>query len=819
MDSAFDKRGDSHLPGSALRNEAASYLEAIHGNASIETIIEGKKIDITCTVREYGKPTDLLVEVKDLAGNLSREDASRIYADYLPLLAKARSGRLLLVTRMGLTPAAQAYVESLVNMFHQTIWELEDAALGLLPYVRAQVGAFDEELLSSYYVPARARQAVYDEEQHRSLDGQDVALLDAVEQWIDESGAPPLAILGGYGAGKSSFAKCLLSRQAKRALDDPAARRPVLIKLGAITRSTGLDSLLGSLFTSEFEVRGYSFRRFKELNEKGRLLVILDGFDEMKHAMTWTEFVNEIGQLNQLNAGDARVLLLGRPSAFTSDDEHLEVLRGRRRTEAGTRRLLNWPEFREYELEAFTREERADFVARFLLALEAQRLAGTEHQPDLDAATRRAEEVNRLADIEQEVFGKPVHARILVELALDPDFDLSSFARGVTRWTLYSEFFQLLARRETQRPARSPIESRHRLEFLRRVALWLWRERDGATSFRAAELPRKIYDDLPGGDAQEPEDKRREYLAGAFLERKANDTYYFPHRSFAEFLIAEHLALHPPASGQHRDYDLLARDGVAEFLSAAPASQNIAGWAETLTSQSGRLTIEYILLLVDIAGSFDALCDRLPEDSPWGPLLRLLGTKADGIQERRRILADAILKASHETVALLLAGLARFFDLIPTSADGPADVNPLGDLTEVTTAALISRVMGAVRETTPMSRLTVEEKAAPMLRLLQAAVSLEQDEHARYFVFSWPRLANAAAQLIDRSGPSVELPSGSYDYATLPDERVTYFAVRQIMSAEVSEFFHQMVLRRGTPATISIVSHVERRGSGAAHRE
>jgi len=812
LDSGFDKRADADLTGSALRNEAASYLEAIHGNARVEITVDGKKVDIACTVFDYGKPTDLFVEVKDYAGHLGRSDVSGIYADYTPLLARARSGRLLLVTRKGLSPAAQAFIDSTPAMFHQTIWELEDAALGLLPYVRAQATVFEEEGLNNYYVPARARQALYDPDQTRTLAERDVLLFETVQQWIDEPNAPPLAVLGGYGAGKSSFARRLLSSQAQKAMDDPAARRPVLIGLGAITRSTGLDSLLGSLFTSEYEVRGYSFRRFKELNEKGRLLIILDGFDEMKHAMTWTEFLNEIAELNALNAGNARVVLLGRPSAFTSDDEHLEALRGRRRTDSGTRRLLDWPEFREFDLEPFTRAERADFVTRFLHEAEAQRLRGTGQEPDADLSRRRAEEVNRLADLEDEVFGKPVHAKILVELALDPDFDLASFAKGVTRWTLYAEFFSQLARRETKKPARSPIEAKFRLEFLRRVALWLWSSRDGTTSFRAADLPRAVYDDLPAGDADEADDKRREYLAGAFLERKANDTYFFPHRSFAEFLVAEHLALHPPGPDKHVEYAYLVRDGVLEFLNAAPASQKIADWCRTLNGDSGHLPIEYILFLADASEGLSGLFAKLPDKSPWAPLIGFLATGSDDETVRQRILADVILKEPIGTLTLFVTGIVRFHDLIPVRSDGAADLNPLSAYRTLATAALLSRVIGGVREDVPMARHTVDEQAAPFLQLARAALRFEQKEDSRSFIFSWAKLANTAAGMIRRSAPSLVLPSKAYDYDSLPSERVTYFAVRQLMSERVSDFFHQMVLKRGTLETISVVSHVQRRG-------
>lgn len=57
--------------------------------------------------------------------------------------------------------------------------------------------------------------------------------------------------------------------------------------------------------------------------------IVLDGFDEMKHAMSFSEFRAQVGQFNQLITPGAKVVLLGRPSAFTTDAEHHYVLKGR----------------------------------------------------------------------------------------------------------------------------------------------------------------------------------------------------------------------------------------------------------------------------------------------------------------------------------------------------------------------------------------------------------------------------------------------------------------------------------------------------------
>lgn len=775
-------------------------------------LVLDKRVDVVCRTVEFGKATELFVEVKDYEGHLTRQQVNSIYNDYEGILRTRPSSRLLLVTSAGLSSAAQSYVDGRTDMFHQTIWELEDAALGLMPYVRAQTAAFDDDGLSSYYVDARARVAAYDRDHRRSLASQDIPLLQTVEAWIDEPSAPPLAILGGYGAGKSSFAKRLLSRQAERAIADPSARRPVLIRLGNVTRSTSLDSLLGSLFTSEYEVRGYSFRRFRDLNEKGRLLLILDGFDEMKHAMTWTEFLNEIKELNRLNTGQSKVVLLGRPSAFTSDDEHLEVLRGRIRVEAGlTTRLPNWPQFREYELEQFTRDERMDFVSRFLRA-KLQRL-DSGAKLSLGAIERRVVEVNRLADEDTDVFGKPVHARILVELALDAEFDLAGLSGTVTRWTLYSQFFSMLARRETEKPARSPIEARFRLEFLRRVAHWLWTQRDGATAFKNSELPKSIFEGLPDGDAEDPADKSREYLAGAFLERKANDHYFFPHRSFAEYLIADGLASSPPTERQHQQYASLIRDGVAGFLEVAPSARNMSEWCTTLGSDSGTIPLDYFLFMANASGGYDAMARRLPATSCWRPFVELLATKPDELYERQRLVSGTIIGEDIRNVASLLAAMTRFHGLLPARPEASGEYGSLKDLSSVVAAALITRTVSSFREKQPGSRHTIDERHAPMLHLAQAAVSVLTEDQSRTVEFSWAKLGDVASGFNERMGPSLETGPQEHDCKLMPSERLPYFTVRELMPAKCSDFFHEVVLRRGSLDHVSLVSRVERRQS------
>ena len=108
--------------------------------------------------------------------------------------------------------------------------------------------------------------------------GENLHLIDHLQSWMQSAEPKPVAILGGYGAGKTSLAKCIISAQAAEALRNPAARRPILVPLGNFVRASTLANLLAGMFTNEYGIEGFSLPRLLALNDKGRLLIVLDGF-------------------------------------------------------------------------------------------------------------------------------------------------------------------------------------------------------------------------------------------------------------------------------------------------------------------------------------------------------------------------------------------------------------------------------------------------------------------------------------------------------------------------------------------------------------
>lgn len=338
-------------------------------------------------------------------------------------------------------------------------------------YLRYLIADFQSSGLKDYYVEngftVRAPLAKEHEEhvvETRKQFNQGKSCFEAIRSWIavDDASAP-VAVLGGYGTGKTSLANRLAAHLAESSIHDPHARQPIVLKLGGISQYANIEGLIAGYFTKTFPIRNFNFHNFITLNDKGRFVVILDGFDEMKHSMSWNDFKSQVKSLLLLQGERSKVVLLGRPSAFLSETEERYILKGERPLGESWVSLPDWPRFHELEISDFTDSERAEFIERYLASGSNVALAaGTE---------ARAQLTNEIASLDPELYKKPVHSKILTDLAKDPNFDLSQFKSASSRWLLYQEFMSSLYDREAEKRNRSDISTNRRKTFLGDLAL------------------------------------------------------------------------------------------------------------------------------------------------------------------------------------------------------------------------------------------------------------------------------------------------------------------------------------------------------------
>ena len=338
--------------GKQLELEAANVLRAAGYVVRGEQLLGSKKVDLLFEINTFGKLEKYAVECKDYASPLPRDKTAKILSEYQDILDKGKIDKLLLVTRQGLTPTAKEYVLNCKNFLHQTFHEMQNSMIDFSSYLKVIISSYENDLLSNYYVPQKTTK--------------EEALNEIVLNWIKAPSQNPIAILGSYGMGKTTFVAHMGAYLAKQALEDSSSRIPIIIPLSNISSEQTLSGLLGTLFTANHMAKGYTFSNFNELNLSGRFVIFLDGFDEMKHALRWGEFVFNLRQILELINAKSKIILLGRPTAFLTEDEHQYALHGKRRIGDQMVKVEGWPDFTEFHLASFTKSQIETFIKNYL---------------------------------------------------------------------------------------------------------------------------------------------------------------------------------------------------------------------------------------------------------------------------------------------------------------------------------------------------------------------------------------------------------------------------------------------------------------------
>jgi tetratricopeptide (TPR) repeat protein len=142
-----------------------------------------------------------------------------------------------------------------------------------------------------------------------------------VDAWLLEPGGGQICLLGDYGTGKTSFASHYFWKRAQAYLSDPLRNRiPLLVPLNRYHKSTDVEQMMTAFLVNECHVRR-DFKTFLGLAARGKLLIILDGFDEMARQVDGNVRSQNFRDLSRLLVGANKVILSGRPNYFLAREE------------------------------------------------------------------------------------------------------------------------------------------------------------------------------------------------------------------------------------------------------------------------------------------------------------------------------------------------------------------------------------------------------------------------------------------------------------------------------------------------------------------
>lgn len=206
--------------GNEFRSHVLALLQTKYPDAVTEKKASWKNADIVFSMMDFSKRVQVGVECKYYNRKLTTADFRKILIDYEAAFSKQSIATLLVVSRFDIEAASRQLVNDTPRLRFMLANELEEWLVGLRPYIEGLCNTFNTADVSHYYIDSRAV-------------GHTIPAFDVLTQWLKTDEFTGIAILGGYGLGKSSIAMRLASHQAKRYLADPANERmPILLRLG-----------------------------------------------------------------------------------------------------------------------------------------------------------------------------------------------------------------------------------------------------------------------------------------------------------------------------------------------------------------------------------------------------------------------------------------------------------------------------------------------------------------------------------------------------------------------------------------------------------
>lgn len=368
-----------------------------------------------------------------------------------------------------------------------------------------------------------------------------------------------LIITGEYGTGKTALTKILQLRWIERYKTDPSLPIPFRIELRNFSRQFDAQGLLHHFLDSN-ALGHISIEFITSLIQKGKIILLLDGYDEMAQYLLSRERRACLETLAILAKGGAKGILTSRPNYFTETEE-LQVF------EALYRRL-SYANYLHYEesLKILEHEKEVDtlLTEHFLERFERNLRDLTEEQTEnlinrilIDNQSGRDLVINILKRIfrnleagdARSLSGKPVIINYLLEIIETLiKSDTPKNTSNINEYQLFELIIDHLMLRDLGRSPELDPSSRRRI--LQDLAIFL-NEKENSI------IGEQDFKDLINSHFKKELGRYNHHEKAAILDRyfsdirssatltrakiRSQDGWCFSHNSLREYLVTERL--------------------------------------------------------------------------------------------------------------------------------------------------------------------------------------------------------------------------------------------------------------------------------------
>ena len=511
--------------GATFEKEVEAVLRLKGYRVSRNELISGTQIDIVAHRDGVLDAQCLVVECADrnepIGVPLLKEKASIL----LELSGAAQLTRLLFVARSGFSAEAKVFASQNPRLLLMTMEELENTIIDFSSYAEWYFTNYEKSLtifregnLYGHYVELVARDS------NREIVG---PLTAYVRQWLSESQDDLLFILGEYGAGKTSFCRQLAySLLCDRYRGDCLGGFvPLLINLRDFRTAFNIQQVITDTLINLYGVPVTSFHAFERLCGAGKILLILDGFDEMASRSDLETLVNCFGQVFLLSNLGAKVILTSRTNFFPCYQRLLDML---------SRFSLAIPVEKEGKTETINLRFANTTRLVYVEPLNESQIEEYIGNRTGDKAPQLIETLRTIHDL-SDLSTRPV----LLDMIVTTLPQLQDAKQRINSAALYEHYTDRWSLRDQWR-VKMPLGIRQ--EFCEVLAWQMWRS--AITELGEPLLEAAILHSLQSvtGEQDHLEQFKNDIRTCSFLVReKQGDQYRFAHKSFVEFFVAKRL--------------------------------------------------------------------------------------------------------------------------------------------------------------------------------------------------------------------------------------------------------------------------------------
>lgn len=561
----------------AHENQVAALYELLGYRVTTNINVDGQQSDLLCTKWVSGAgETVLYVDAKYTAlrprSYVSKDMVDQFVASFRSRKDVQGWTAGIMLSNRPFTQYAKAAAAPHHDIFLKTLQELYDDIFLLRPYLHTTIRGYEEGQTFTDFIPLRCA-ITYAERQGFDEHVTTEKLDDYVDHWLLLPEYPQLCILGDFGSGKTTFLRHLHYKLAKAYLETPERRMPFFIQLRDYYNTRDLPDLMDRFFSLELGAK-VPWHIFQEFLRSGKLLFLLDGFDEMGLATESTSRMDSYRKLAPLLTDNSKVVITCRPAYFPSSHELSRVFSFARSqisiiplkhsnptiapATASIARLLTSklhkhekhihlrrsPLFEEtlyLSLKLFDKQQ----ITAYLEKHERTISDRSRGQLDSSLLLARIDEIYDLEDLAK----RPILLKLIVltlpSFKQNPDKTYSVPVAGqtiqvkqVTAWSLYYVYTEEELSREYRKSLRWDLERPILRQIIAAIAFKMLQ--DDVATVQLDQLA-SVIKEVVNADLAHSETIVTSVHTCSFFVRDADNYFRFTHKSFMEFYAAHFL--------------------------------------------------------------------------------------------------------------------------------------------------------------------------------------------------------------------------------------------------------------------------------------